>query len=101
MIQIFGLTDLVQHEIDLENGQSFKEPYHRIPPTLIQEVREHLKEMLELDAIRRSNSPFSYNVVIVPKKYSTIWFCIDFRKLNQHTRKTLMPSPASTIYYTW
>ena len=31
----------------LENEQPFKEPYRRIPPALIQEVREHLKEMLE------------------------------------------------------
>ena len=48
-----GHTDIVQHEIDLENEQPFKESYHRIPPSLIREVREHLKEMLEMDAIRR------------------------------------------------
>ena len=64
-----------------------------IPPALIQEVREHLKEMLEMDAFRRSNSPFSSNVVIVQKKDGTIRFCIDYRKLYQCTRKDAYATP--------
>ena len=54
-----GCIDLVQHEIHLENEQPLKESYLRTPPALIQGVREHLKEMLEIDAICRSNNPFS------------------------------------------
>ena len=60
-----GHTYFVQHEIHLENEQPFKELYSSIPPALIQEVSEHLKEMLEMDAICKSNSPFSSNVVMV------------------------------------
>ena len=82
-----GCTNLVEHEIHLENDQPFKEPYRRVPPGLFQEVREHLKEMLEIGAIKDSNSPFSSNVVIARKKDGTIRFCIDFRKLNQRTTK--------------
>ena len=82
-----GCTNLVEHEIKLENETPLKEPYRRIPPSLIQEVREHLKEMLEIGAIRNSKSPFSSNVVIVRKKDGTIRFCIDYRKLNQRTVK--------------
>ena len=63
-----GRTNLVEHEIHLENEQPFKEPYRKIPPALVDEVREHLKEMLEVGAIRESTSPFSSNVVIVRKK---------------------------------
>ena len=88
-----GCTDLVQHEIHLENEQPFKEPYRRIPPALIQEVREHLKEMLEAGAIRSSNSPFSSNVVIVRKKDGSIRFCIDYRKLNLRTIKDAYAIP--------
>ena len=65
----------------------FKEPHRRIPPTLFQEVREHLKEMLAADAIRPSQSPFSSNVVVVRKKDGTIHFCVDYRKLNNRTIK--------------
>ena len=80
-----GHTDLVKHQIKLTNEEPFKEPFRRIPPNLIQEVREHLKEMLQARAIRESESPFSSNLVIVRKKDGTIRFCVDFRKLNNRT----------------
>ncbi|MCG8034916.1 MAG: hypothetical protein JAZ03_22460, partial [Candidatus Thiodiazotropha taylori] len=82
-----GCAKLVEHEIHLENETPFKEPYRRIPPALIQEVREHLNEMLEIGAIRPSKSPFSSNVVIVRKKDGSIRLCIDYRKLNQRTKQ--------------
>ena len=80
-----GFTDLIEHEIKLVDGTPFKEPYRRIPPALFEEVREHLKEMLDAGAIRESESPFSSNVVLVRKKDGALRFCIDFRKLNGRT----------------
>ena len=88
-----GCAKLVEHEIHLENDRPFKEPYRRIPPALIQEVREHLNEMMEIGAIRPSKSPFSSNVVIVRKKDGSIRFCIDYRKLNQRTIKDAQAIP--------
>ena len=79
-----GHADLVQYSINLEDDRPFKEPYWSIPPAL-QEVREHLKEMLEIGAIRESSSPYISNVVIVRKKDDTIRFCIDYRRLNSCT----------------
>ena len=43
-----GHTKTVQHERHLDNEQPFNEPYRHSPPTLIQEVREHLREMLQI-----------------------------------------------------
>ena len=88
-----GRTNLVEHEIHLETEQPFKEPYRKIPPALLQELREHLKEMLEIGAIRESNSPFSSNIVLVRKKDGSIRFCIDYRKLNQRTIKDAYAIP--------
>ena len=62
----------------------YKDPYRRIPPALYKEVRQHLKEMLEADAIRPSVSPYSSNVVLVRRGDGSLRFCIDFRKLNSH-----------------
>ena len=49
--------------------------------------------MLEIGAIRDTKSPLSSNVVIVRKKDGTIRFCIDYRKLNQHTIKDAYSIP--------
>ncbi|MCG7876441.1 MAG: pol polyprotein, partial [Candidatus Thiodiazotropha endolucinida] len=80
-----GKTDLVKHTIKLTDETPFKEPYRRIPPGLFEEVRMHLKEMLDAGAIRESESPYSSNVVLVRKKDGSLRFCIDFRKLNNRT----------------
>ena len=88
-----GNTDLIQHEIHLQDDTPFKDPYRRIPPALYEEVREHLKEMLEAGAIRESCSPFSSNVVLVRKKDNSLRFCIDFRKLNARTIKDAYSLP--------
>lgn len=88
-----GHTDVVHHKINLMDEKPFKEPYRRVPPALFNEVKEHLKEMLEIGAIRESKSPWSSNVVIVRKKDGTIRFCIDFRKLNQRTVKDAYAIP--------
>lgn len=80
-----GCTNLVEHEIELTEQKPFKEPYRRIPPGMVEEVREHLKDMIDAGAIRESKSPFSSNVVLVRKKDGSLRFCIDFRKLNSRT----------------
>ena len=49
--------------------------------------------MLEAEAIRPSQSPYSSNVIIVRKKDGTIHLCIDFRKLNLRTVKDAYALP--------
>jgi len=88
-----GKADIVEHEIHLSDDKPFKEAPRHIPPGLFNEVKEHLKEMLECGAIRHSNSPYSSNVVIVRKKDGTIRFCLDYRKLNQRTIKDAYSIP--------
>ena len=83
----------MKHTIHLEDETPFKEPYRHIPPALFQEVREHLKEMLQIGAIRNSSSPNSSNVVLVRKKDGSLRFCIDYRKLNQCIRNDAYAIP--------
>ena len=82
-----GRTDTVKHHINLTDDVPFKDPFTRVPTALYEEVRQHLKEMLEAGAIRPLKSPYSSNVVLVRKKDGSLRFCIDFRKLNSRTVK--------------
>ena len=52
-----GRTNLVKHHIKFTDPISFKEAYRRIPPQMYDEVKAHRQEMLDLGAIRPSNSP--------------------------------------------
>ena len=52
-----------------------------------------MDEMFDAEVICRSNSPWSFRVVIVDKKDSTKRFCVHFRKLNQVTKKNSYPLP--------
>ena len=63
-------TKAVEHKIVLKDPEvaPFKEHFCRIPPTQVDEVREHLKLMLDAGAIHPSNSPWCNAVVLVRKK---------------------------------
>lgn len=69
-----GQADIVKPGIKLTDGTLFKEPYRRIPPSLYEEVRILLKEMLDAGSIRESESPYSSNVVLVRKKDGSLRF---------------------------
>ena len=88
-----GRTNLVQHHIKLTDPVPFKEAYRRIPPQMYDEVKTHLQEMLDLGAIRPSNSPWASAIVLVRKKDGRLRFCIDLRKLNNRTVKDAYSLP--------
>ena len=88
-----GCTDSVKHSIQLTDQKPFKERYRRIPPPLLPEVEKLLQDMLDVGAIRKSNSPWSSAVVLVRKKDGQLRFCIDLRKLNNITEKDAYPIP--------
>ena len=77
-----GHTSLVKHKIKLDNYTPFKECYRCIPPNLFEEMMNHLKEMIQVGAIRCSCSPWASAVVLVKKKDGSLHFCIDLKRLN-------------------
>ena len=88
-----GHTNATKHKIVLKDLDTppFKECFRRIPPPQLDEVREHLKLMLDTGVIWPSNSPWCNAVVLVRKKDGSLRFCIDFRKLNSLTVKDSHP----------
>ena len=90
-----GHTNATKQKIVLKDPDTppFKERFRRIPPPQLDEVREHLKLMLDAGVVRLSNSPWCNAVVLVRKKGGSLRFCIDFRRLNALTVKDSHPLP--------
>ena len=57
------------------------------------EVRQHIQEMLDGGAIQPSQSLWCNAMVSVRKKDGSLRFCIDFRHLNARTKKDAYPLP--------
>ena len=75
-----GHTNATKHKIVLKDLDTppLKEHFHRIPPPQLDEVRKHLKLMLDAGVVRPSNSPWCNAVVLVRKKDRSLHFCINF-----------------------
>ena len=88
-----GCTSVVEHEICSTDSEPFKEQFRCIPPLLLEEVHASLRDMLETGAICPSQSPWCNAVVLVRKKDGMLCFCMDFCRLNAHTKKDSYPLP--------
>ena len=95
-----GCTDATKHIIKLlpEQDKPFKERFRRIALHEVEEVHQHIQEMLDGGAIWPSQSPWCNAIVLVQKKDGTLRFCIDFRCLNAHTKDSyLIPKCPETM----
>ena len=91
--QDLGYTERVKHHINLVDDRPVAATFRRIPPTQLQEVKDHIQELLDKDIIQRSKSPYASPVVIVRKKNNEIRLCVDYRALNSKTIPDAYPLP--------
>ena len=97
---VFAVTDMdlgcftaVEHEIELENDTKFREKMRRVPPSYQEEEQKHLDDMVKAGVIKPSSSPFASAPVLVRKKDGKLRYCIDFRRLNNMTKKVCFALP--------
>jgi len=86
-------TSAVVHYIDTGDHRPIRIPPRRIAPGKREIIEKEVAKMLEAGVIRNSNSPWSSPVVLVKKTDGSTRFCIDYRKLNDITRKNSYPLP--------
>ena len=84
---------MIQHEIPLLDDAPIKQRAYRCPERLKSELHAQIQEMLENGIIRLSSSPWSSPVLLVQKKNGKYRMCVDYRKLNEKTRKDSYPLP--------
>ena len=88
-----GKTDRLRHSIHTGDAGPVRQAVRRVPPQRREEVRKLLSEMLERGVVEPSTSPWASPIVLVRKKDGSTRFCIDYRKLNDVTRKDAYPLP--------
>ena len=88
-----GCTSIVEHEIQITDSEPFKEWFRCIPQPLLEEMCTLLRDVFDAGAIHPSQSPWCSAVVLVRKKDGMLHLCVDFHRLNVHTKKDSYPLP--------
>lgn len=88
-----GFTSVLKHEIDTGNAEPVRQTLRRHPLALLSLIDEQVDTMLHQGIIEPSTSDWSSNIVIVHKKDGSPRFCVDYRALNNESRKDVYPLP--------
>lgn len=88
-----GRTNIVQHEINTGNHPPIKQAPRRLALNKREIAEKEVQSMLENGIIEPSTSPWSSPIVLVEKKDHSTRFCVDYRALNDITRKDSYPLP--------
>ncbi len=88
-----GFTDKIRHKIDTGDAKPIKQNYFRRSHKEREYVDAELEKMMASGVIKPSKSPWGAPVVLVRKKSGELRFCIDFRRLNEVTKKDAYPLP--------
>ena len=88
-----GRTNLIKHSINTGDARPIRQRPRRLPMTKRGEVVNLIAEMERYGAIEPSTSTWCSPVVLVKKKDGSTRFCVDYRKLNDVTKKDCYPLP--------
>ena len=91
-----GCAGLTKHRIELFEDTPIRQKPRRFPPPIAEEIERQCCELLDLDIIEYSHSPWSSPVVPIRKKDGSLRLCIDYRKLNKVTKSDRFPMPSMT-----
>lgn len=86
-------THVAEHVIDTGDSRPIHQHPYRHSPFERQQIEQQVEEMLRDGIIRESHSPWSSPVVLVKKPNGTWRFCVDFRRVNEVTKKDVHPLP--------
>ena len=87
----YGKTNLITHKINLNCDTPVKVRPMYYPPNFTMEIRRKIQQLLYEGRIRPSNSPYSANVVLAPKKDGKLRMTVSYKKLNALTIDDAIP----------
>ncbi|EZG43107.1 putative reverse-transcriptase-like protein [Gregarina niphandrodes] len=81
------------YRIDTGNASPIVEPHRHFAPKTLEELKRLTRDLLQAGAVRRSNSNWLSQPVIVSKKDGSSRLCVDFRSLNAVTKADPFNAP--------
>lgn len=88
-----GLTSAATHQIVTGHAAPVRQPPRRVPLAQRSCINDMVKTMLQQGVIEPARSPWSSPVTLVKKKDGSTRFCVDYRRLNEVTKKDSFPLP--------
>ena len=88
---------MTTHKINAGDAQPIKQAPRRILVKKGDEAGRAVSEMDEQEIVESSSSPWCSPVVLFWKKDDSTRFCVDYRKLNDVTRKDSFPLPRADV----
>ena len=88
-----GRTHLVSHRIETADARPVRQLARRLPFHLHEEVRGLVDNMLSQGIIEPCCGPWASPILLAKKKDGSTRFCVDFRRVNDMTRKDAQPLP--------
>ena len=88
-----GYCSLVEHEIKTGDHLPIATRQWPQPHSTRQAIKAQCDEMMEMDVIEKSSSPWHSPSLLVKKKNGSYRYCIDFRKINEISEKDKYPLP--------
>ena len=90
--EIPGKAGVIEHKIDLTaDDRPIRCKPYPLPYTKRGEIREEIKNMMDIGILRESSSPYASPLVVVKKKDGSNRMCVDYQKLNLVTVTDLAP----------
>ena len=83
--------------INTEDKLPIRQKAYRVSEAAKEKITKHINELLDLNIIKKSNSSWLSPVILVKNKDSSTRMCVDFRKLNNITKKDSYPLPLITF----
>jgi hypothetical protein len=85
------------HEIHLEEGAKLRPgPIYQLTYEQSEELKKYIQKNVKRGYIRPSESSMASPILFVPKKNGKLRLCVDYRQLNNVTKKNSYPLPLIT-----
>ena len=92
-----GRANAAKHRIDTGPHRPLRQVLRRQPNAYLDVIDGQVDEMMAHGLVEPACFEWAFNVVMVRKGDGTLRFCVDYKQLNERTRKVFYPLPCIDV----